>query len=114
MTDTDPRVEAAARALAEVDDRVWSQMNAALREDWRRWARNAIAAADRAAWRPISEAPKDGTRITLAVAGGRVWPQCWWRKMQRVPDRWESFIGRVPINPTHWMPLPSPPESSEA
>jgi hypothetical protein len=71
-------------------------------------------------WQPIESAPKDGTRILFAL------PYVWcgyWRGSRPVgmPDyRWdESWIGWTreafedrPLNPTHWMPLPEPPNPS--
>ena len=42
----DPRVEAAARALAERDGRLWSVMAESDREQYRDYARAALAAAD--------------------------------------------------------------------
>ena len=67
-------------------------------------------------WEPIETAPKDGTRIDL------------WSRSERVPNaRWDArrkawvhdWLGdfdsidevRVDGNPTHWMPLPPPPEA---
>ena len=56
-------------------------------------------------WQPIETAPKDGRKIlvfggryktvSLAEADGG-----WWRSF-RLPD----------TTPTHWMPLPPPPET---
>jgi len=61
-------------------------------------------------WQPIETAPKDGTRIIVANdVYGSVWCDVAWRKMIRVPDRWESLIGAVPFRPTHWMPKPDAP-----
>ena len=61
-------------------------------------------------WQDISTAPKDGTQIHVAKAGcPHVW-KAHWEKMKRVPDRWASFAGLVPFKPTHWQPLPAPPE----
>lgn len=69
-------------------------------------------------WQPIKTAPKDGTIILLTggqetLAGyweqehapaaliGRGW-QVYWHPTAKVPDR----------RPTHWMPLPAPPEAA--
>jgi len=70
----------------------------------------ALAEYGQAEWQPIETAPKDGTRIIVANdVYGSVWCDVAWRKMIRVPDRWESFIGAVPFRPTHWMPKPDAP-----
>jgi len=79
-------------------------------------------------WRPISEAPRDGTRI-LVSDGNRIWLSYWTKCDIYVPSTKEPFrYGRYeermgwfdydddgivrPIhkNLTHWMPLPEPPE----
>ena len=59
-------------------------------------------------WQPIETAPKDGTRIIVANAR-HVWCNVSWEKMKRVPDRWATVLGPIPIEPTHWMPIPKPP-----
>lgn len=79
-------------------------------------------------WQPIETAPKDGTLIDL-------WAYCenhndWER---RANCRWETmadFLGNEFdgwyglnngrwwscnfVNPTHWMPIPDPPEDRHA
>lgn len=63
-------------------------------------------------WRPIETAPKDGTTILVAGQGSTAW-MAKWRPMKRVPDRWESIgLGALPFYPTHWMPLPDPPDTA--
>jgi hypothetical protein len=58
-------------------------------------------------WMPISTAPKDGTVIIL-LAGK--WLSGEWevRSGTFLATRW-PFVGSG--MPTHWMPLPPPPES---
>jgi hypothetical protein len=80
------------------------------------------------AWQPISTAPRDGTVIDLWCTGepddiafycrdlfgkrqGRV-TECYF-------DRgWRPCMGLtrgalLPVEPTHWRPLPNPPEEIE-
>jgi hypothetical protein len=58
-------------------------------------------------WRPIAEAPKDGTPVEL-WAEGRRFANCYWMAVTR---RWIDAGGRV-SKPTHWRPLPDPPEGA--
>jgi hypothetical protein len=77
----------------------------AVREDGVAVARAVLAAG----WRPIESAPRDGTRvllvgrwITLPGHSGIVighWAERWWS-------------GGVPIEPSHYMPLPKPPPAT--
>lgn len=77
-------------------------------------------------WRPISEAPRDGTKI-LAWSEGRGARETYWRLYGVGSPAREDYIkGLGPSgawdwvepmnnwaaswNPTHWMPLPEPPE----
>lgn len=87
-----------------------------------------------AVWRPIETAPKDGTTVMLAarrykpriwvsytdpdafkkdgdlgaysvlVARFSTWDDCW-RQLSG-----EFVVGMSWCNPTHWMPLPEPPQ----
>lgn len=70
-------------------------------------------------WRPISEAPKDGTDIDVwisnpdPVVGSLRMPDASWRE-----GKWQSYgekFGWMPIEKfgarvTHFRPLPSPPK----
>lgn len=64
-------------------------------------------------WQPIETAPKDGTRVLVA----RFAPGTKYDKIMKV-DRWqEKYSGFGLFNhtywpPTHWMPLPAPPENT--
>ncbi len=64
-------------------------------------------------WRPIETAPRDGTRVILVWGGESIngfflnnsqslRPWAGWRTESMVP----APIGQ----PTHWMPLPPPPQ----
>jgi hypothetical protein len=108
MTFTDEQIEAAYQAFTakpvSSDDGGWS-LRLALRA--------ALEAADAAAWRPIAEAPKDGTHLLIGIAGGKyhacdAWYDgfvCDWIT-RRSGSRWT----RVTIPITHFRPLPSPPK----
>lgn len=64
-------------------------------------------------WRPIAEAPRDGTTINSFVPGIGVvscyWQDdCWfqgWMNWSMRSDGWQ-------VNPTHWAPLPVPPATA--
>ena len=73
-------------------------------------------------WQPIETAPKDGTTVILYGPCRIVWPP------RKLSDRehtdatiatayfrctcWQAgFLGSI-IEPTHWMPLPEPPEAT--
>jgi hypothetical protein len=62
-------------------------------------------------WQDIASAPKDGTRIIVVGEHGNVWCDVSWKKMTRVPDRWESFLGALPFKPVKWHKIPSPPKA---
>ena len=70
-------------------------------------------------WLPIESAPKDGTRILLALTGGK---QCVARTEHNPFQgaQWVIYgeLGHVgcwvladDCDPTHWQPLPKPPEA---
>jgi len=63
-------------------------------------------------WQPITTAPKDGTVILIfqanSMTGGKVKLVCW--RDDTVPKGWNA----TEDSPTHWMPLPNPPDSIPA
>jgi len=69
-------------------------------------------------WQPIETAPKDGTVVDL-WADGRL-ANCLWER--HLDDHWRqqyseatgSSFGVSDLLPTHWMPLPEPPQLSSA
>jgi hypothetical protein len=74
-------------------------------------------------WQPIATAPKDGRVVLLWYGGvfvGLV--MAWWQEAipaddggARIPARWEDIGEGFTVNDaTHWMPLPAPPEDTEA
>jgi len=86
--------------------------NARLRESWTMLGdsemltgyvrlRSELAAAQQKAlaqWQPIETVPKDGTKILLAWRSGEI---------QAIAIDSEGFF--YPHHPSHWMPLPDPP-----
>lgn len=68
------------------------------------------------AWRPISEAPQDGTQVLLGYfleGGGGGCPEVgFWHSSKK------KWCSRVLLNaegyfsPTHWQPLPPPPAAA--
>lgn len=70
-------------------------------------------------WQPIASAPKDGTKILACREGGRVsiwrWSDDRYAKQPR--PFWSSMNSKTTDRanqPTHWMPLPAPPDSQDA
>ena len=83
-------------------------------------------------WMPIESAPRDGRVIDLWVSGdfARRLPDCFWGKPDHccgeagqycdsewnsLPNGWVDSTLNEPIGgddaPTHWQPLPPPPEA---
>jgi hypothetical protein len=70
--------------------------------------------ATKSGWRPIESAPKDGTWVILAT------PVCvqsgyWGPSYFDYSPMWLTYAHRsdyAPVHgePTHWQPLPDPPE----
>lgn len=76
-------------------------------------------------WRPMETAPKDGTPLLLAYSGGlgvrygywdHIGTADWW--VADAPHERPTADGWIcpyqdfedPMEPTHWQPLPLPPE----
>ena len=57
-------------------------------------------------WASMETAPKDETEILLFSMGDI--GVCYWRDDM---DSWTWGLGNRFNNPTHWMPLPKPPEN---
>jgi hypothetical protein len=62
-------------------------------------------------WQPIETAPRDGTMIDVWAWPGERIPDVSWR------EEWGQWLhddgnGLLSCVPTHWMPLPAPPEQS--
>jgi hypothetical protein len=58
-------------------------------------------------WQPIETAPKDGSIIIVAAPA--VGAAMWSHFMGGGNGYWAWFSGGR-CDPSHWMPLPSPPE----
>ena len=78
-------------------------------------------------WQPIETAPKDGSRVLICGSGGEIdiasYTEQWsvrdyfvrhakdddvYKTVKEECGYWETDVA---FNPTHWMPLPRPPES---
>jgi len=60
------------------------------------------------AWLPIESAPRDGTYVLLSFPSGRMACGMW---CELGEPSWISFRGgRYEGKPTHWQPLPDPPQ----
>lgn len=69
-------------------------------------------------WEPIESAPKDGTRVDLWAVNvfgeAKRFAGCYWEvaTYEFHHDRWIGLPeGRKSWKPTHWMPLPKPPNT---
>ncbi len=103
------------------DEFSFSEEPATIRE-----AADALQALERV-WQPIETAPKDGTQVILtngvSVAQGNwLHSEPFIREHRDLEGRyidqdesdgydgWIDFIGGMMPEPTHWMPLPTPPK----
>ena len=69
----------------------------------------ALEAALSAMWQPIETAPKD--EYVLAFEDGEFYKA----RYDSAEEYWQSCCGQPVVydpQPTHWMPLPQPPEAS--
>ena len=74
--------------------------------DYTSWDINEVGSIEMTDWQPIETAPMDGTDV-LVWCGGTMFIAC------MEVGRW--FFDRTDYSvkplPTHWMPLPAPPEN---
>lgn len=96
------RARAAVEAMREPNEEISSDAS-----------RHSPGAAIMTAWRDISTAPKDGTRILLTAPYGDV-PGNWIGVGAFYCAAWRDDRTYVLFGPTHWMPLPPPPKSPTA
>lgn len=61
-------------------------------------------------WQPIETAPRDGREILIWTKSREVEKAVYLSRK----DAWVSPDGGYGYEPSHWMPLPTPPESSPA
>ncbi len=62
-------------------------------------------------WQPIETAPRDGSRFLAFQRGdGDQRFECWWQDDFGIWSGWMDDWDGEP-EPTHWMPLPTPPET---
>ena len=70
-------------------------------------------------WQPIESAPKDELILIWPTYSDGRPRSAKWRAMKRGfmvenGGRWEHGYGAaIPMKPTHWMPLPQPPDTTE-
>jgi len=62
-------------------------------------------------WQPIETAPKDMTRVLGYVEEYIV--VMWWFTYSNGRSCWETVDGESEVDPTHWMPLPKPPQEGK-
>ena len=60
-------------------------------------------------WQPIETAPKDSKSIILLDRNGTSYSGFWRNHTGWNPDD-NNHLSCYDTNPTHWMPLPKPPE----
>lgn len=126
MTHTDEQIEAAALAIinkarADDEDVVLAPLSSLsqVHESYAAWAREtaraALEAAERAAWRPIETAPKDGAKVLVSISR-RNNPSL--GRMSLVAafvshrNYWACVEGDPIYPPIAWRPLPQPPEDA--
>lgn len=107
-----------AACVAATEDEVegsWEMLSPFQQERVRRHMRRAIAAYEKAMWRPIEEAPKDGTPIQVTHLPFTGRPPFnavrWSHGPQKSQWRWRILgYERSPLRytPTHFRPLPKP------
>ena len=94
-------VQTAIPTLYPIPDSIWEPFDKAV---------------DAPEWQPIETAPKDGTRVLIAFQSIGQWVilSAYWNTREDVwtDDAVVSFgyEETAEYEPTHWMPLPKPPE----
>lgn len=125
MQVNDDMVAAAAESDAAFDGRTWLAMPKSERERYMERSRRSLTAALAEMWRPIAEAPKDGTDVWVmsrrwlmpcpAHFTSREYLAREYGDPEHMEEGWYPSHGflfdlpEVTIEPTHFMPLPAPP-----
>lgn len=98
--------------MIEMGERIaWGSDSALMRE-----AADALELAAQPKWRPIETAPKDGAAVLLYygddyyVMEGKCFPVKSSFQGRASSYKWVSAVDMGDLEPTHWMPLPNPPE----
>jgi hypothetical protein len=122
MTDHDI-IEAAAQAMCNRHFPGKWDVNSDASHNWYRdLARSSLAAATpliRAAameeageWQPIESAP-ESTKVLVGLwLSSHRWFELVAEKVPAEASNWIADSGRITLKPTHWHPLPAPPEVS--
>lgn len=84
---------------------------AAAEAAWAEWCASAalVPAGEADGWRPIAEAPRDGTPVLVAIAGGDFNAGTAQWDVDRGCWTYPCAVHGPGLDPTHWMPLPEPP-----
>lgn len=114
-----------------MSEEIWRMLDDSPLPEWaerlKKLDEEAQRAIHRTEWRDISTAPKDGTPIVMIfgnmvciaswgeeeIWGGNeqsTYGEGWWRIMNHDLMKWESALKPSIPEPSHWMPLPHPPE----
>lgn len=63
-------------------------------------------------WQPIETAPKDGRFVLIAFdCPNPEYKAVCVARIRKGWSTWDSFPGDYTKHPTHWMPLPPPPQA---
>lgn len=104
-TEDDERAEALTK-LADLRAERMEGMRAALEA--------ALPLLEGDGWRPIESAPRDGTHIMVpGQFSGMEIDEAQWDEDTN-PEGWWSVKLDLPLEPTHWQPLPAPPQQALA
>lgn len=65
-------------------------------------------------WQTIETAPKDARLVLIRTHIGDEWAGTFTAYWSRLNSKWMYAQGRHVPNPTHWMPLPAPPQVEQS